>query len=56
MLKRYDFEQDDALIYFARLLKKFRIEELLEQAGGKSGDRVVIGDMEFVFEPDRVME
>jgi len=55
-LQRYDFEQDDAILKFARLVKKFRIEELLEEKGAQKGDKVFIGDMEFDFEPDRAME
>ena len=56
ILKRYDFEQDDAIAHFARLVQKFRIEELLEERGAKKGDMVYIGDVEFVFEPDKAME
>ena len=56
VITRYDFDQDEAMFRFARLLKKFKIEELLEQSGAKSGDNVYIGDMVFEFEPDKVME
>ena len=55
-LKRYDFEHEDALLRFARLIKKFRIEEKLEESGALKGDKVFIGDLDFDFEPDRVME
>ncbi|HOO88121.1 MAG TPA: Obg family GTPase CgtA, partial [Synergistales bacterium] len=48
----YDFEQEDALPKFARLVKKFRIEERLEEMGAVKGDKVFIGDHEFDFEPD----
>ena len=41
---------------FARLVRKFRIEERLEENGAQKGDKVYIGDLEFDFEPDRVME
>lgn len=51
-LLRYDFEQEDALPKFARLVKKFRIEERLEEMGAVKGDKVYIGDHEFDFEPD----
>ncbi len=51
-LLRYDFEQDDALPKFARLVKKFRIEERLEEVGAVKGDKVYIGEYEFDFEPD----
>ena len=56
ILKRYDFEQDDALYHFARLLKKYRIEELLEKEGAKEGDTVVIGEIEFEYQPEQVQE
>ena len=55
-LKRYDFDHEDALLKFARLVKKFRIEEKLEESGAQKGDQVFIGDLQFDFEPDRVME
>ena len=55
-LKRYDFDHEDALLKFARLIKKFRIEEKLEESGAVKGDKVYIGELEFDFEPDRVME
>lgn len=51
-LLRYDFEQEDALPRFARLVKKFRIEERLEEMGAVKGDKVYIGEHEFDFEPD----
>ena len=56
ILKRYDFEHDDALMKFARLVKRFKIEELLEEKGAQEGDKVYIGDLEFDFEPDRIMD
>ncbi len=56
ILRRYDFDHEDALMRFARLLKRFRVEEQLEENGAQKGDKVYIGDMEFDFEPDRVME
>lgn len=55
-LKRYDFGQEDALLKFARLVKKFEIEERLEEFGAKKGDKVYIGDLEFDFEPEKAME
>jgi GTP-binding protein len=56
ILRRYDFDHEDALMRFARLLKRFRVEELLEENGAQKGDKVYIRDLEFDFEPDRVME
>lgn len=55
-LKKYDFEQEDALYRFARLLKKYHVEELLAQEGAQEGDTVFIGDVEFEYQPDKVME
>lgn len=54
-IRRYDFEQDEAILHFARLLKKFKVEELLEESGAKAGDNVYIGDMVFEFEPEKAM-
>jgi len=51
---RIDFEQDDALIKFARLLKRLKVEEALEEAGAAEGDKVYIGEIEFDFQPDRI--
>ena len=33
-------------------MKKFRIEERLEEMGAVKGDKVYIGEHEFDFEPD----
>jgi len=56
ILQRYNFEHEDAILKFARLVRRFRIEELLEENGAQKGDKVYIGDLEFDFEPDKVME
>ncbi len=53
---RYDFEHDEAILHFARLLKKFKVEELLEESGAKTGDNVYIGDIVFEFQPEKAME
>ena len=44
------------MYHFARLLKKYRIEELLEKEGAKEGDTVVIGEIEFEYQPEQVQE
>ena len=49
---RINFEHEDALQKFARLLKALSVEEALELAGAKDGDKVYIGDTEFDFEPE----
>ena len=51
---RIDFDQEDALTKFARLLKRLKVEEALEKAGVIEGDKVYIGDVEFDFQPDRI--
>ncbi|MBQ7219463.1 MAG: GTPase ObgE [Synergistaceae bacterium] len=49
---RINFEHEDALQKFARLLKALSVEEALEAAGAREGDKVYIGDTEFDFEPE----
>lgn len=51
---RINFEQDDAMLKFARLLRRMKVEEALEEAGAVEGDAVLIGEEEFDFQPDRV--
>ena len=51
---RINFEHEDALQKFSRLLKALNVEEALELAGAKEGDKVYIGDVEFDFEPEIV--
>lgn len=53
---RINFEQEDAMLKFSRLLKRLNVEEALEAAGAREGDWVLIGDEEFEFQPDRIME
>ena len=52
---RINFDHDDALMRFSRLLKRFSVEEALEAAGAREGDLILIADEEFEFEPDKVM-
>ncbi|MBQ6919592.1 MAG: GTPase ObgE [Synergistaceae bacterium] len=51
---RINFEHEDALNKFAGLLKALSVEEALEAAGAREGDKVYIGDVEFDFEPGTV--
>ena len=51
-VSRINFEHEDALQKFARLLKALSVEEALEAAGAREGDKVYIGDIEFDFEPE----
>ena len=56
ILRRYDFEQDYALYHLEKKKKKYRVEELLEKEGAKEGDTVVIGEIEFEYQPEQVQE
>ncbi len=53
-VSRINFEHEDALQKFSRLLKTLHVEEALEAAGAEEGDKVYIGDVEFDFEPEIV--
>lgn len=53
-VSRINFEHEDALQKFSRLLKSLSVEEALEAAGAQEGDKVYIGDIEFDFEPEIV--
>ena len=50
---RYDFNQEEAPVRLQRLMRQFRVEELLEENGAQAGDTVNIGEMSFTFEPER---
>jgi len=52
VVKKYQFDQEEALSRFAHLLKHYRVDQLLVENGAKPGDTVFIGDMEFDFIPD----
>ena len=54
-VSRLNFDQEDTFIKFARILKKLKVEETLEESGAQDGDKVYIGSIEFDFHPDRVM-
>ncbi len=49
---RINFEHEDALQKFSQLLKALSVEEALEAAGAREGDKVYIGEVEFDFEPE----
>lgn len=50
--ERYDFSQEENIARFTKLLRKYKVEELLEAAGAQQGDTVCIGYKEFNFYPD----
>lgn len=53
---RYNFEQDEAIHRFSILLARYRVEDLLEEAGAQEGDLVFLGEMEFTFKPEKAIE
>ncbi|WP_198470990.1 GTPase ObgE [Acetomicrobium sp. S15 = DSM 107314] len=52
VVQRYDFNQDEAIQHFALLLKRFKVEAELAQAGARYGDTILIGGVPFEFQPD----
>lgn len=50
---RYDFGQEEALVRFMRIMRQYRIEELLEASGAEEGDTVYIGHVAFEFQPEK---
>jgi GTP-binding protein len=50
---RYDFSQEEAPLRLQRLMRQFKVEELLENAGAVKGDTVNIGNVSFTFEPEQ---
>ncbi|MEG1502028.1 MAG: GTPase ObgE [Synergistaceae bacterium] len=51
-VERYDLSQDENVARFTLLLRKYKVEELLEAAGAVSGDSISIGYKDFNFYPD----
>lgn len=51
-VERYDLSQEENVSRFNMLLRKYKVESLLEAAGAKEGDLINIGHKEFVFYPD----
>jgi GTP-binding protein len=49
---RYDFDQDEALHRFHNVLQKYDVEKILLASGARRGDTIIIGAMEFEFEPE----
>lgn len=50
--ERCDFSQDENVARFTRLMRKYKVEDLLEAAGAQKGDQVTIGYKDFIFYPD----
>lgn len=51
-VERYDLSQDENVARFTLMLRKYKVEQLLEAAGAIEGDTISIGHKEFVFYPD----
>ena len=49
LFKKTKFEEDEAVLRFARILKKMGVDEELEKMGAQSGDEVSINDYLFTF-------
>jgi GTP-binding protein len=52
MLHRYNFEQEEALRRFHKLLRQYRLEETLAEKGAEEGDTIIIGGIEFSYLPE----
>lgn len=51
-VERYDLSQEENVSRFNMLLRKYKVERLLEAAGAEEGDMITIGSREFIFYPD----
>jgi GTPase len=51
LILRYDVENEEAMAYLERRLKRIGVIEALEQAGFEPGDDVEIGGVEFELDP-----
>ena len=49
---KYDFSQEENIARFTRLLRKYKVDELLQHAGAVDGDTIRIAHKEFVFYAD----
>lgn len=52
LIKKYNFDQDEALGRFSAMMRHYRVEELLLANGAREGDTIMIGDVEFDFLPE----
>lgn len=51
-VERYDLTQEENVSRFNMLLRKYKVERLLEAAGAEEGDPISIGVRDFTFYPD----
>ena len=49
LIRSVNFENEDSLNCFHRMLRKWGVIDALREAGAQEGDSVVIGEMEFDF-------
>ena len=49
LIRSVNFENEDSLNYFHRMLRKWGVIDALRETGAQEGDSVVIGGMEFDF-------
>jgi GTP-binding protein len=49
---RFNLDNDDAVRSFQRLLKRWKVEDALKEAGVREGDTVRIADFEFTYLPE----
>jgi GTP-binding protein len=49
LIKRTNFGSPEAVLRFARILRKMGIDKALRERGAKDGDTIRIGDLEFEF-------
>lgn len=52
---RYDLSQPENVARFTKLLRKYKVEEMLEACGAEPGAQVSIGHMAFDFYPDDIL-
>ena len=51
-VERYDLSQDENSARFTMMMRKYKVEDLLEAAGAVEGDQITIGPKDFIFYPD----
>jgi GTPase len=49
-----DLDNSQAVAYLQRRLRRVGVEDLLEAAGARPGDEVLVGDAAFEYEPDQL--
>jgi GTP-binding protein len=47
-----DLDNSQAVAYLQRRLRRAGVEDLLEAAGARPGDEVLVGEATFEYEPD----